>query len=429
MGETLNSRIRAVWPSVRALGRWLVLAGLTGLACGLAGAAFSWCVAQVTALRGDFPWLLFGMPLAGLVIVFCYRITGMEHDTGTNQIIASVRGGARPPLRLAPLIFLASVLTHLTGGSAGREGAALQIGGSLAAGIGRLLRVDEKNTNTIIQCGMAGLFSALFGTPVAAVVFSIEVINVGHFHYAALFPCLLSALIAAGVPGWLGLPGEGYALSGAPGLGPLSLVQCGGLAAAAAVLSILFCLLMHGAGRAYKKYLPNPYLRVLAGAGLVILLSLLEGSGDYNGAGGHIIELAVEGQVHVPWAFLWKTVLTALTLGAGFKGGEIVPTLFIGSTFGCAAAPLLGLDPAFGAAVGMIALFCGVTNCPLASILLSVELFGGEGLPFFALACALAFLLSGRFSLYDSQHLVYSKLEARLDDQYQSEKEKERTSC
>ena len=170
-------------------------------------------------------------------------------------------------------------------------------------------------------------------------------------------------------------------------------------------------------------------LVVLAGAALVIALTLVEGSGDYNGAGGQIIEHAVEGRVRVPWAFALKMLFTALTLGAGFKGGEIVPTLFIGSTFGCAAAPLLGLEPSFGAAVGMIALFCGVTNCPLASILLSVELFGSGALPFFALACALAFLLSGRFSLYSSQKIVYSKLEARLNDQYQTEQEKERLSC
>jgi len=203
----------------------------------------------------------------------------------------------------------------------------------------------------------------------------------------------------------------------------------GVLAVLAALVSIAFCVLMHGAGRLYKKYIPNQYLRALAGAALVIALTLIEGSGDYNGAGGGIIELAVEGQVRVPWAFLLKMVFTALTLGAGFRGGEIVPTLFIGSTFGCAVGPLLGLDPSFGAAVSMIALFCGVVNCPLASIFLAIELFGGGGLLFFALACALAFLLSGRFSLYSSQKIVYSKLEARLNDQYQTEQEKERLSC
>ena len=420
--ETIKSRLLSALPSVRALLRWLALAGLTGAACGLAGAAFTWSVAQATALRGAHPWLLFLMPVAGLLIVLGYRASGMGDDTGTNQILSSVRGGERPRLRLAPLIFLGSVLTHLTGGSAGREGAALQIGGSISAGIGRLLRLGEKNVNTIIQCGMAGLFSALFGTPLAATVFSLEVVNVGQFRYVALFPCLLSALIAAAIPALLGLPGEGYHLLGVPELGVVSLLQAGALAILAALMSIAFCVLMHESGRLYKKHLPNPYLRALAGAVLVIALTLVEGSGDYNGAGGHIIELALEGEVHVPWAFLLKMVFTALTLGAGFKGGEIVPTLFIGSTLGCAVGPLFGLDPAFGAAVSMIALFCGVTNCPLASIFLAVELFGGGGLLFFALACSLSFLLSGRYSLYSTQNIVYSKLEAQLNEPHQQEK-------
>ena len=256
------------------------------------------------------------------------------------------------------------------------------------------------------------------GDQLTATVFALEVINVGHFRYAALFPCLLSALTANAIPRLLGLPGEHYRLSGLPGLGPVSLLQCGGLAVLAALASILFCTLMHQAGRLYKKHLPNQYIRAAAGAALVIALTLIEGSGDYNGAGGHIIELALEGQLRVPWAFALKMLFTALTLGAGFRGGEIVPALFIGSTLGCAAAPLFGLDPAFGAAVSMIALFCGVVNCPLASIFLSIELFGGEGLLFFALACSLSFLLSGRYSLYSSQNIIYSKLDARLDDQY-----------
>ena len=417
MTEKIRLRLLLVLPTIQALSRWLLLAGLTGLACGAAGSAFTWCVAQATALRTGHPWLLYCMPIAGLVIVFSYRVCGMANDSGTNQIIASVRGGERPRLRLAPLIFLGSVLTHLTGGSAGREGAALQIGGSISAGIGRLLRLEDRNINTIIQCGMAGLFSALFGTPLAATVFSLEVVNVGQFRYAALFPCLLSALIANGIPRALGLPAEAYHLLGAPELGPISLLQCGGLAILAALVSIAFCVLMHEAGHLYKKHIPNQYLRALAGAALVIVLTLLEGSGDYNGAGGGIIELALEGEVRVPWAFLLKMAFTALTLGAGFRGGEIVPTLFIGSTFGCAVGPLLGLDPAFSAAISMIAMFCGVVNCPLASIFLAIELFGGEGLLFFALACALSFLLSGRYSLYSSQNIVYSKLEARLNGQ------------
>jgi len=410
--EVQAARIKEV---CLALLRWLVLGVLCGLVCGLAGAAFQHTLAGATALRGQCPWLLFCMPAAGLIIVWSYKIAGMENDSGTNQIIASVRSGENPPLRLAPLIFLGTALTHLTGGSAGREGAALQIGGSLCAGVGRLCRLDERGMGIIISCGMSGLFSALFGTPLTAAVFALEVVSVGKMHYSELFPCLLSSLTALGLAQVLGVEPEGYALRGTPEFVWGDLLRVGLLAALCALLSILFCVVIHRAGALYKRLLPNQYLRVIVGGALVVGLSLLEGSGDYNGAGSQVIERALAGSAE-PAAFLLKLVFTALTLGAGFRGGEIVPTLFVGATFGCAAGPLLGLNPAFGAAIGMIALFCGVVNCPLASIFLSIELFGGGGLVFFALACAVSFMLSGHFSLYTAQKILYSKLDRQFID-------------
>lgn len=401
--------------SLLALLRWLLAGGLTGLACGLAGGAFSLALSFVTGARAAHPWLLLLLPAAGVAIVWSYRALDMENDSGTNQIIASVRSGEKPRLRLAALIFAGTALTHLTGGSAGREGAALQIGGALSAAIGRLLRLDERNMNLIVLCGMSALFTALFGTPLAATVFSLEVVSVGILQYSALFPALFASLVSLGVTRLMGVQAVEWTLAGAPTLGPLPLLEVGVLAALCGLLSILFCLVMHGTARLYQRLLPNRYLRVLAGGVLVVALSFIEGSGAYNGAGSAGIAAALAGRVDTPFAFLLKMLFTALTLGAGFRGGEIVPTFFIGATFGCAVAPLLGLEPAFGAAVGLIALFCGVVNCPLASILLSVELFG-SGTLFFALACALSYLLSGRFSLYSSQKLVYSKLEPRFID-------------
>lgn len=418
MKEKMRCWLPAMGATGKALLFWLVMAGIVGAVCGVAGGVFHMAVDEAARLRGELPWLLFFLPAAGLVIVWTYRISGMKNDSGTNQIIASVRSGTRPPLKLAPLIFLGAVLTHLTGGSAGREGAALQIGGSLASGVGRLFKLSERSMNVIVMCGMSGLFSALFGTPLTAAVFSMEVVSVGILHYSALFPGLLSAYVAAGITRLMGIEPEAYPLLGIPELGWLPMVQVGVLAVAGALLSILFCVLMHRSAHVYRKWFPNQYIRVVVGGLLVIGFTLLEGSGDYNGAGGHIIERALTGSVNVPWAFLFKMVFTALTLGAGYRGGEIVPTFFVGATFGCAAAPLLGLDPAFGAAIGMIALFCGVVNCPLASILLSVELFGSGALLFFALACALSYLLSGKYSLYSSQKIVYSKLEPRFIDEH-----------
>ncbi len=413
-GEDTRRRLLEV---AAAFVRWLAVAGIAGVVCGLVGAAFYHAIFWVTAARGEHPWLLFTMPAAGLLIVWCYKAAGLENDSGTNLIIASVRGGERPRFRNAALIFISTALTHLTGGSAGREGAALQIGGGVAATLGRLFRLGEGNMNLIIMCGMSGVFTALFGTPLTATLFSMEVASVGVLQYSALFPCLLTSLVSMGVVGLLHVEPEGYALVGLPELGWASCLRVGALAVLCALLSILFCVLMHRTAHLYKKYIPNQYIRAVAGAALIVLLTLLEGSGDYNGAGGGIIELAMEGELHTPAAFLFKMVFTALTLGAGFRGGEIVPTFFVGATFGCAAAPLLGLSPAFGAAVGLVAMFCGVVNCPVASMFLSIELFGGEGLLFFALSCAISFLLSGRFSLYSAQKLAFSKVEPKYVDE------------
>ena len=403
--------------TMKALLRWVIVGSLIGLVCGLVGGAFSYALTWVTQTREAHSWLLFCMPLAGLVIVWAYRVLDMENDSGTNQIIASVRSGEKPRLRLALLIFGSAALTHLTGGSAGREGAALQIGGSLAATLGKGLRLDERGMNMAVLCGMSALFTALFGTPLGATVFSLEVVSVGILHYSAFFPALFSGLVSLGVTHLMGLSPTGWPLLGLPDLSPLALLQVGVLGAGCGLVAILFCTAMHTAARHYKRLLPNPYLRILVGAALVIALTLLEGSGTYNGAGSTFITAVLAGEPAAPWAFLLKILFTALTLGSGFRGGEIVPTFFIGSAFGSALAPLLGLDPAFGAAIGLISLFCGVVNCPLASIFLSVELFGSSGLLFFALACALSYLLSGKFSLYSAQKLVYSKLEPRYIDQ------------
>lgn len=402
--------------TLKALGFWLVMAGIVGVVCGVVGGLFHMAIDEANALREALPWLLYLMPVAGLVIVRLYQIGGMENDSGTNQIIASVRSGTRPPLKLAVLIFVSSALTHLTGGSAGREGAALQIGGSLASAVGRLFHLSERGMNVMVMCGMSGLFSALFGTPLTAAVFSMEVVSVGILHYSALFPGLLSAFVANGITRIMGIEPECYTLLGAPAPDWLPMLRVGGLAIVCALLSIVFCVVMHQSARLYQKLFANRYARAAVGGVLVILLTLLVGSRDYNGAGGQIIAAAMVGQA-VPWAFALKMIFTALTLGAGYRGGEIVPTFFVGATFGCVAAPLFGLEPAFGAAIGMVSMFCGVVNCPLASMLLSVELFGSDAILFFAMSCALSYLLSGKFSLYSSQKIVYSKLEPRFIDE------------
>ena len=286
------------------------------------------------------------------------------------------------PLRTAPLIFAGTALTHLCGGSAGREGAALQLGGSLAAGLGRLLRLKEKDGRMVILCGMSAAFAAVFGTPLTAAIFALEVASVGVMHYAALVPCTVSALIGFLLAGQLGCEAEALTLQGVPALSPASLARVAVLALLCAVLSVLFCRLLRLSGRWYARLIAQPVLRAAVGGAVVVMVTLLLGTRAYNGAGMDVVARALEGESE-PLAFLFKMLLTALTLGAGFRGGEIVPLFFIGSTFGCVAGDWLGLSPSFAAGIGLVALFCGATNCPITSLMLGIELFGGRGWPCF----------------------------------------------
>ena len=398
---------------LKALGKWLVLALITGVACGLVGAAFHIGVSRATALRAAHGWLIFLLPIAGIAIVWLYRALGTE-GLGTNAILDEVQHGEGVTLRLLPSIFLATVLTHLTGGSAGREGAALQMGGALGYSAGRLLRLDDRDMRTATMIGMAAFFTALFGTPAAATVFALEVISVGLIYHAALLPCLTASLTAFGITRLLGIAPEHFEVA-VPALSLPLLLRVAVLSLLCALLSVLFCEVIHLAEHALAHSLPNPFIRAAAGGAALIALTLIVGTRDYNGAGIEVIARAVEGNA-VPWAFVLKILFTVLTLRAGYKGGEIVPAFFVGATFGCVTAPLLGLSPGFAAALGLVAVFCGAVNCPLASIFLAVELFGAEGLLYYALVCALSFVLSGYSGLYGSQRILYDKLKARFID-------------
>ncbi len=388
--------------------RWLVLACVSGLVIGLVAVAFHHGITLATGLRMAHPRLLLLLPVAGAAIVLLYRVCGMERDRGTNLVLVAVRQAEPMRLRTAPLIFLSTILTHLVGGSAGREGAALQLGGSMAAAAGRALKLDDKERRVLVMCGMSAAFSALFGTPLTAAVFSMEVASVGVMYYVAIVPCLVSALTALELARLLGVHGEHYTVTGIPVVSGLSMVQALGMGVLCALLAILFCKAVHTAPHLYQRLTKKPVLRAVLGGVLLLGLTALVGSQDYNGAGGQVIERALAGDVR-PEAFLLKILFTAVTLGAGFRGGEIVPVLFTGAAFGCVAGPALGLSASFGGALGMAGVFCGATNCPISSILLAYELFGGQSLPLFALCCAVSYMLSGYSGLYSEQKIVYSK--------------------
>ncbi|MDE7247027.1 MAG: chloride channel protein, partial [Lachnospiraceae bacterium] len=269
--------------------------------------------------------------------------------------------------------------------------------------------------HVMTMCGMSAAFSALFGTPMAAAIFAMEVESVGIMYYAALMPCVISSLVAHGIAVYFGATGEALLLSGLPDFTIGTAVKISILAILCAFVSILFCVLLHQTSHLYKKFFTNAYVRILAGGCLVTALTLLVGDQRYNGAGMNLLEECMEGSVR-PEMFLLKMIFTALTLGAGYKGGEIVPSFCIGGTFGCLFGILVGFSPALCTGVGMAAVFCGVTNCPISSLLICFELFGYEGMPYFLLTIAFSYLFSGYYGLYSTQKIKYSKYKTRYID-------------
>ena len=410
---SVKRETKEVIQTIRSFIKWVLIAHLTGAAGGLVGSAFHLSVSHATAFRLAHPWMLYLLPAAGLLIGLIYHVLHTENKN-TNTVIDSIQIGEKVPLALVPTIFLATVITHLFGGSAGREGAALQIGGSLGNYVGRLCRLDDKDMRIATLSGMSAVFAALFGTPLTATVFALEVISVGVIYYSAFVPCLVASLIALQIASLFGIPPEGFEIPIMVPLHGAGVLRVAGLALLCTLVSIVFCLTMHGTEHFLRKKIPNDFVRVVFGGCVIVGLTLLLGTGDFNGAGMGVIERAIEEGVTRPDAFFWKLVFTAITLGTGYKGGEVVPCFFVGATFGCTVGPLLGLPAGFAAAIGLVCVFCGAVNCPLAAILLAVELFDSADIVYFALACGLAYMLSGYFGLYSSQKIMYSKLKAEF---------------
>ena len=404
-----RERVTPVWKYARAFLKWSLLGLLMGGIGGPIGAGFHHVLHTVTNFRQEHTWIIFLLPLGGLISVGAYRLLRQQKNRGTNQIIDAVLSGEAVSPLVAAVIFIATTITHLFGGSAGREGAALQLGGSLGSGIGRALKLNDNEQSVLIMSGMSAVFAGLFGTPLTACIFVLEFAAVGRIFTPALVPCFLSAFVATEGAKMLGVHAETFLLTTAVPVDLTSTWQLVVLSVLIAVLGIVMCRIFHKAEHLAAKWLPNPWVRIVVGGALVAAMTLLAGDQRFNGAGMDMALEAVGGQADW-YSFAVKMIFTAVTLSAGFKGGEIVPTFCIGATFGCVAGGLLGLDPGVAAALGLVGLFCCGTNAPLASIILSIEMFGTTNLYLFAFVCVVVFLLSGHSSLYGSQIMKYNKL-------------------
>ncbi len=405
--------------------RQSILACVVGVLTGVCGVSFQYATSEASRFflqcesSGRGVRVLFFLPLIGLLIVWLYRRSKLSVYAGTNEVVEALISREKPSLLLAPLVFLGSVLTTLCGGSAGREGAALQLGGCIGLGVGkvfeRLFRIQPHESRVAILCGMSGGFAAVFNAPLTATVFALEIACVGMFYYPAFLPALLAALWGSSFASACGFHSMARTISETPTL-TFDLasrtivfgVLCG-------LVCVFFCSTIRRTTKRVASSFSNDYLRAFCGGLCVVLATLALGTNAYNGTGALNIDQAFIGKSD-PWDFVLKTLFTAVSLGCGYKGGEIVPALAVGATFGAFAAPLLGTSAELGVPLGMVALFCGTTNCPITSLVLGVELFGFQNASLFAIVCGVSYLTSGHAGLYRSQRVFFSKLTANPYD-------------
>lgn len=388
------------------------LALLVGALGGAASALFLELLQWATDQQAAKPWLLFLLPLAGALIAWLYHRHGAGSARGNNLLLDQIHDPVEPgvPLRLFPLVLFSTIVTHLFGGSAGREGTAVQMGGAIAAEVGRRVRWSPGQARVLLMAGISGGFSGVFGTPLAGAVFGMEMLAVGGIRYEALVPCLISAVAANWVVGALGVEHSHYAISsGIPSLTVLLLLQVAVAGIAFGLTSAAFSELTVLVERTARRAVANPVLRTAAGGVVVVLATLALGTRAYNGLSLPLLSGAFDGAEIATFAFLFKLGLTALTLGVGFKGGEVTPLFVIGATLGVTLSGPLRLEPDFLAALGFVAVFAAAANTPIACVVMAAELFGGGGILYFGISIFIAYTISGHRGIYGSQRIATPK--------------------
>lgn len=373
---------------------------LTGLLTGIIGFLFAKGITAATQFREANPTTLFFLIIAGFLTVLLYKLLRTKGNTDT--VIAAAKGEEDVSHTLAPAVFVSSLFSHITGASVGREGAALQIGGSVGSFLAEKTRLGATEKRIIICAGMAGMFGAVFGTPLAAAIFVLELIGFTVFSLKAAASCFLSAFSAYYVCVYFGGHAERFSVGEIPVFSIPVALKILLLAALSGIVCLLFCVTIKYSKILFEKLFKNKYLRIFVGAVATIVLVLLFGT-DYCGAGSGIIEGIFEGKAVAPWAFLLKILFTAIAVSSGFKGGEMVPALFVGATFGAIAAAYLGLPVGLCAAIGMTVLFCGITKCPVAAVVLAVEMFSFAGIWYIIPAVIVGYFASWKIGVYDNR--------------------------
>lgn len=396
--------------AARTIAAWIGLGALVGIACGIASAAFLHLLERATAFREGHVWLVYTLPVAGLAIGAIYERWGQAIRAGNNLVIDTVHE-ARPqiPLRMAPMVLVGTVLTHLFGGSAGREGTAVQMGASLADAIAHRFRVQRGLRRVVIAAGIAGGFGSVFGTPVAGLVFGLEVLCIGRLEYEAFVPALVASVVGDQVTRALGVVHTPYPAAPVVALSPMVVGKLLVFGAAMAAATVLFVELTHRLKGQLERWLPRLPWRMFAGGVAIVALWKIIDTDAYLGLGVPTIVRAFEDPALPAHAFAAKILFTSVTIACGFLGGEVTPLFFVGATLGSVLARGLGLPLPLGAGVGLAAVFGAAANTPLALSIMAVELLGAAVLPHVLIVTAAAYLLSGHRGIYPSQRLVRKK--------------------
>lgn len=395
--------------------RLLLLVAIASVAMGVAGWAFLTGLRLVTGLREGQPLLFLLLIPVGVITAWLYQHHGRAASRGNNLVIESALTGRLIHARMAALTFFCSIATHLAGGSAGREGTAVQIGGTIASNVSGLFHLDAYDHHDLVLAGVSAGFGAVFGTPLAGAFFGMEMCFVGKLEYRAALYCLAGSFMGNAVARWLGVAHAARAIGDVPSLDARTIALTVAAAIVFGIAARLFSAAIRFVKLSYARIPASAPVRALVGAGVLLAVYVATGSQHLGGLSEWMVDAGFSG-ASSPFDALGKLALTALTLGAGFQGGEVTPLFDIGASLGGWMGATAGLAPALPAALGMLGVFGAALNVPITTIMLGIDMFGGAAAPYFVIVSFVSYLVAGHRGVYPAQRIVTPKRRSLAPD-------------